>query len=143
VVLANATLVTVNETSYPDLYFALRGGMNNFGIVTHFTMRTFSAGKIFSGDVIYSADKRDAVVAEAYKLTTAWKNDTNLTFSYAYVYNQTTDQYIFAFSEAYTQPVLAPTPFEALKNISYETSTSKVDWMSNFALESYQPNGNR
>lgn len=32
----------VNETSQPDLYFALRGGMNNFGIVTHMTMSAMS-----------------------------------------------------------------------------------------------------
>jgi hypothetical protein len=32
VVLPNATIVHANETLHPDLYFALRGGMNNFGL---------------------------------------------------------------------------------------------------------------
>lgn len=34
VVLANGTAVTVNETSNPDLWWALRGAGHNFGIVT-------------------------------------------------------------------------------------------------------------
>lgn len=34
VVLANGTAVTVNETSNPDLWWAMRGAGHNFGIVT-------------------------------------------------------------------------------------------------------------
>jgi hypothetical protein len=34
VVFADGTIRDVNPQSYPDLYFALRGGGNNFGIVT-------------------------------------------------------------------------------------------------------------
>jgi hypothetical protein len=30
-VLANATLVTITATSYPDLFYALRSGENNYG----------------------------------------------------------------------------------------------------------------
>ena len=40
VVLANGKIVNANARSHPDLYFALRGGGNNFGIVTRFGMPT-------------------------------------------------------------------------------------------------------
>ena len=36
VVLANGTTVSVNETSHPDLWWAIRGAGHNFGIVTSF-----------------------------------------------------------------------------------------------------------
>jgi FAD/FMN-containing dehydrogenase len=42
VVLANGTTVVVNENSYPDLFFALRGGGGGtFGVVTQTTMKAY------------------------------------------------------------------------------------------------------
>jgi hypothetical protein len=40
-VLANGTLANINQASAPDLYWALRGGGNNFGLVTRFHLETF------------------------------------------------------------------------------------------------------
>jgi FAD/FMN-containing dehydrogenase len=40
VVLGNGTQATANATSNPDLFWALKGGGSNFGIVTKFTMKT-------------------------------------------------------------------------------------------------------
>jgi len=39
VVLGNGTQVVANSTSNPDLFWALKGGGNNFGIVTKFTIK--------------------------------------------------------------------------------------------------------
>ncbi|KAG4434577.1 hypothetical protein IFR05_009933 [Cadophora sp. M221] len=40
IVLANGTISNISYTSNPDLYFALRGGGKNFGIVTRFDLET-------------------------------------------------------------------------------------------------------
>jgi hypothetical protein len=41
VVLANGTLANISQHSAPDLYWALRGGGNNFGLITHFHLETY------------------------------------------------------------------------------------------------------
>jgi FAD/FMN-containing dehydrogenase len=46
VVLANASIVTASSTSHPDLYKALKGGGNSYGIVTAYTMVAHPQGQV-------------------------------------------------------------------------------------------------
>ena len=45
--------MNATSTSRDDLWLALKGGTNNFGIVTRITMRTFKLGGIYAGDIYY------------------------------------------------------------------------------------------
>jgi FAD/FMN-containing dehydrogenase len=52
VVLANGTITNANATSNPDLFFALKGGGNQYAIVVRWTLKTYEAGdngKIWGG----------------------------------------------------------------------------------------------
>jgi len=64
VVLANGTAVTVSSTSYPDLFWGLRGAGHNFGIVTEFTYKIYDVPKDDSWafeTLIYTGDKVEEV----------------------------------------------------------------------------------
>lgn len=52
-------LIKANANSNKDLYYALKTGGTNFGIVTHATMRTYPLGKVWGGALVYTNDYRD------------------------------------------------------------------------------------
>ncbi|OBT57088.1 hypothetical protein VE04_02174 [Pseudogymnoascus sp. 24MN13] len=64
IVLANATIVNANATANQDLFASLKGGGNNFGIVTAFTIKTHpQAHKVWGGNYIIDGSKTDQVLA--------------------------------------------------------------------------------
>lgn len=62
IVLPDGTFTTVSETQNPDIFYGLQGGLNNFGIVTSFTLKTFSIGKVWGGTIQYPADQVNAMI---------------------------------------------------------------------------------
>ncbi|UJR17265.1 hypothetical protein I4U23_004160 [Adineta vaga] len=52
----SGTIVHVNKNSYPDIFFGLKGGYNNFGIVTNFKMHVVPQRQIYGGILTYSID---------------------------------------------------------------------------------------
>lgn len=56
VVLADSSIVEVSATSQPDLFWALKGGGNNFAIVTRFDMKTIPITAAFTGITAWAGD---------------------------------------------------------------------------------------
>jgi FAD/FMN-containing dehydrogenase len=63
IVLADGTITTVSETVHCDLWRALKGGANNFGIVTCFTFRSFPSGNVWSGFLYMPSSQAQKVLA--------------------------------------------------------------------------------
>jgi FAD/FMN-containing dehydrogenase len=53
VVFADGTIREVTKDRYPDVYWALRGGSNNFGIVTRFDLQTYPGGNMWGESPIH------------------------------------------------------------------------------------------
>ncbi|KAI1382908.1 uncharacterized protein F4822DRAFT_440683 [Hypoxylon trugodes] len=71
VVLASGSVVNANAHENKDLWIALKGGSNNFGVVTRFDMPTFKQGRFWGGNVLYFPGnfpgQIEALVAEVQK----------------------------------------------------------------------------
>jgi FAD/FMN-containing dehydrogenase len=56
VVLADGSFVTASAASHPDLFWALRGGGGNFGVVTSFEFRAHPVKSVIAGPTFWSLD---------------------------------------------------------------------------------------
>ncbi len=76
VVLASGAIVNANQTSYPDLFKALKGGSSNFGIVTHVDLKAFAFDQLWGGEIILPADPQ--VVSQTLVATTNFTAQNNI-----------------------------------------------------------------
>ena len=59
VVLADGTFQVASEQDDPDLFWAIRGGGGNFGVVTSFEFRLSPVKDIYGGPMFFELDKAD------------------------------------------------------------------------------------
>ncbi|KAJ5689372.1 hypothetical protein N7462_003764 [Penicillium macrosclerotiorum] len=74
IVLGNGTHIRATKSSYPDLFWALKGGANNYGVVTKFELETYDIPKISTTIQLYNETSIPAfltAVCEAAKLDDA------------------------------------------------------------------------
>lgn len=107
VVIANGTVVNANKHSHPDLFWALKGGNNNFGIVTHFHLKTFPYnGTVYGGNIIHPESSFDQVAELFYDYDTRQAVDDVLTHAMpSYDYVGATDVASAASLVVYNAPV--------------------------------------
>src|SRR5262245_6731426 len=55
IVLADGSFVTASESQHPDLFWALRGGGGNFGIVTSFRFQAHPVSTVYAGPIFWEA----------------------------------------------------------------------------------------
>lgn len=79
VVTANGRQMRASADENADLYWALRGGGGNFGIVTAFEYRLHGVGPdVLAGSLIYDFDQARAVLPAAYDLARNAENEVSV-----------------------------------------------------------------
>ncbi len=77
VVLADGSLVHASDDEHPDLFWALRGGGGNFGVVTAFEYRLHRVGpEVYSGLVVYPLDRAVGVMRRYREFVATLGDDT-------------------------------------------------------------------
>lgn len=77
IVLANGTVTTASATQNPALYKALKGGGNNFGVVTTYVLQTYRQGDVYGGNLVFarSGPEIDAKLLQAVRDFTEYNDD--------------------------------------------------------------------
>lgn len=107
IVLASGEIVNANATSRPDLFAALKGGQNNFGVVTRFDLKTFPHGPIWGGKIGF-APEADTALNSAYTKFKMERYDPYAAGWITHRYNGSTKLFAPSSTLWYTRPELKP-----------------------------------
>jgi FAD/FMN-containing dehydrogenase len=81
-VLADGTFVTANADEHEDLFWAVRGGGGNFGVVTSFTLRLHEVSNVWAGPMLWPLDRTDDVLPFFHDFIGAAPDDLNGFFAF-------------------------------------------------------------
>lgn len=143
VVLADGRVV--NSKDDPDLDWSLRGGSNNFGIVTRVDLASIQQGKLWGGNVYSLIDTIDAQLRAFVGISDAATYDEYASLIMTLAYDGSTGMQLVANAIEYTKPEANPPVFKPLTDIPAIASTMRIDSMASISAELAQssPNGGR
>ncbi len=81
-VLADGRFVTVGPQEHPDLFWAIRGGGGNFGIVTSFVFRLHPISTVTAGPTLWELDQAPDVMRWYREFITTAPDDINGFFAF-------------------------------------------------------------
>ena len=85
VVLADGTLVHANEDENADLFWAIRGGGGNFGVVTSLTLQLHKQSTVVAGPIIWSLDEAAELLRWYREWISAQPDEVNAWFAFVSV----------------------------------------------------------
>ncbi|KAI0888224.1 FAD-binding domain-containing protein [Annulohypoxylon maeteangense] len=141
IVLGSGEIITVDSKTNADLFWALRGGGGNFGVVTQFVASTFKQGPMWGGTVAWEMHSTKATLIDA--LVSYAENgsqeDPNsaLIVSFAYIQNYQAWLSVVMAHHSDPQPSGShPKVFDDFMSIENEVQGSKRNaFHSNFTVE--------
>ncbi|KAI1368143.1 putative FAD-binding oxidoreductase [Xylaria arbuscula] len=137
IVLADGSIVNANKHSHADLWWALKGGANNFGIVTRFTLTTYPTGLVWGGYRVYTLDALPALFDALLVYQSAVVKDpyANLMMQ-AFPLNGTLGVLL---NMVYNKPVENPTAFTPFHDIPAIANTVHIQPMTDFLASQVPP----
>lgn len=115
VVLSNGTILDVNKSSHPSLFWALRLGGTNYGVVTRFDMETVPQGKVWGGSQFHQMSYGPALLENLVDYTKKSNEDGKGMSVVAFAWNPTAKDYIVHTPHVYLHPTPYPPLFANLK----------------------------
>ncbi|KAI0160007.1 putative FAD-binding oxidoreductase [Hypoxylon sp. FL1284] len=137
VVTASGSVINANADSNPDLFWSLKGGANNFGIVTKFTLKTYPIHDAWGGVRMYSLDALPQLFEAMYEYQAVAQKDP-----YANIMLQAfpTNASVGAILEiVYLKPEEEPEAFAPFRNITPLADTTKLQTLTELMLAAPLP----
>lgn len=139
VVLACGTITNANASTNPDLFKALKGGANNFGVVTRFDLETFPQEQISVTSLVNDIGQRNAMFEAFTKITNMNPFDENASLVMGFLFNATSKAWTISTAAVDTSPDTQSSTFDALKGIPNIKNSTELEWLANYANESATP----
>ena len=135
VVLASGEIVNANARERPDLWFALKGGSNNFGVVTRFDLKTFEQGHFWGGFIGYPIEARFDQFRAFEEFNGAARLDEYAALINSYAYNSR-EGWMIANNYEYTRPEAYPAVFRRFTDGPNQTyNTMRISNLTDFTVE--------
>ncbi|KAH6659050.1 hypothetical protein BKA67DRAFT_543391 [Truncatella angustata] len=135
VVLANGSVITADETQHQDLLWALRGGTNNFGVVTKINLRTFEQAEIWGGVVYHVIDMEDEEIIALSEFSASDTYDKYSSLITTFGYSGAQGMSAIVNNMEYTKAVVNPPVFQSLSNLSSIYNTMRLTNMTDLSIE--------
>ncbi|KAI0174427.1 hypothetical protein BJ166DRAFT_620922 [Pestalotiopsis sp. NC0098] len=141
IVVASGEILNANAQENSDLWVALKGGGNNFGIVTRFDLRTFKQEPMYAGMVWYYKPSFEGQVAALVKELNSPDASVETHFMLSIAYSQlfgNGNDVVCLNQLYYTQPVDDPpalAPFTHVQPQRSEMNTMKIQTLVEASTE--------
>ncbi|KAF2649454.1 FAD-binding domain-containing protein [Lophiostoma macrostomum CBS 122681] len=139
VVLGSGEIANANATHHADLFRALKGGSNNFGIVSSISFRTYAQGEILAGNIISPFSQLPAVADAFAKLANATPYDPYAELVTSVAWTAAAGWGNFTHIAAYTKPETKPAALQPLLDVANSTNTLHITPISTWSNESANP----
>lgn len=134
VVLASGQVVNANRNNFPDLFKALKGGSNNFGVVTRFDMKAFQQGKFWGGFIGQDISTREQQFQYFETFAMSKNYDPYATIINSYSFTKASS-WIIASDYEYTKPQAYPPVFKQFTDLPQTFNTMRISNLTDFTIE--------
>ena len=117
VVLASGQIVYASVESYSDLFAALKGGSNNFGVVTRFDLKTFQQRNFLGGVSVNPISTLPQQLKAFNTFMEPANFDPKATAIQAFVYQSSTNTTLVSNDLEYALPISNPVPLQPFLEI--------------------------
>ncbi|KAI4215574.1 MAG: hypothetical protein LQ351_002043 [Letrouitia transgressa] len=147
IVTSKGEILLVNKDAYPDLFWALKGGSSNYGIVTRYDMKLYKSAQMYGGTVVWPANATQQYL-EAQKhfiLPGGGSYDDKAAIMPNFGYVPSTGKSSSGSVLIYNAPVAKPKALENFTAIPLESGGAKVQNFSAITATTsgYAPRTNR
>lgn len=124
VVLGNGSIVNANRDQHGDLYWALKLGSTNFGVVTRFDMTTLPQGPVWGGSQFFAIQDAPVLLEHLVTFTKKLAEDPKAFYGVSLAWHPEAKNYIIWTLQTY----LKPEPYPALWS-DFQALTPLIDMM--------------